>query len=57
VTSGHRVNARTVELAEKIGRKPLNTQRAEVSTDSKTLTMTVKPRGEGNVRVYVFERE
>jgi hypothetical protein len=57
VTSGHRVNARTLELAEKIQDKPRNTQQAEVSADLKTLTMTVRPQGEDKPRVYVFERE
>jgi len=57
VSSGHRVNAHTLELADKIGGKPLNTQQAEISDDQKTLTMTVKPQGQGRARIYVFERE
>jgi hypothetical protein len=57
VSSGRRVNAHTVQLAEKIGGKPLDTQQAEVSADSKTLTMTVTPAGKDKPRIYVFERE
>lgn len=57
VTSGHRVDAHTLELAEKIKDKPLNTQKAEVSADSRTLTMTVKAPSASKARVYVFERE
>jgi len=57
VTSGLRVNAHTLQLAEKINGKPLNTQQAELSADLKTLTMMVKPGGKGRARIYVFERE
>ena len=57
VTSGHRVDAHTLQLAEKIAGKPFNTQQAEVSADAKTLTMTVKPPSASKPRVYVFERE
>jgi hypothetical protein len=57
VSSGRRVSARTLQLAEKIGGKPHNTQLDELSADLKTLTMTVKPQGQGRARIYVFERE
>ena len=57
VSSGHRLSARTLQLAEKIAGKPLDTQQAEVSADSKTLTMTMIPAGKDRPRIYVFERE
>lgn len=56
-SSGHRVNAHTLQLAESIAGKPLDTQQAELSADLKTLTMTVRPSGQGKERILVFDRE
>lgn len=56
-SSGRRVNAHTLQLAESIAGKPYDTQQAEVSADLKTLTMTVKPQSASRARILVFERE
>lgn len=51
--SGRRVNQRSVELINKA-----QTIQYEVSTDLTTLTMTVRPAGEGELKnILVFDRE
>jgi hypothetical protein len=57
VTSGHRVNERTLELSDKLEGKVRDTQQVEVSPDGKTLTMTVKPISRTKPNILVFERE
>jgi hypothetical protein len=57
VSSGHRINARTVERVDKIKDKTLYTQQIEVSEDGKTLTMTVHIPGRNKPDIMVFNRE
>ena len=56
-SSGHRTNARTLELTDKIGGKVVDTQQFELSPDLKTLTLTVRPLSASKPNVLVFERE
>lgn len=55
--SAHRVDERTLDLSNNIHGKVLYTQHVEVSPDSKTLTVTVRPAGSGKPNVMVFDRE
>lgn len=57
VTSGRRVNDRTLELTDKLEGKIRDTQQVEVSPDGKTLTMTVKPVSRTTPNILVFDRE
>ncbi|KAA6457288.1 hypothetical protein DYQ86_23480 [Acidobacteria bacterium AB60] len=56
-SSGRRVNERAIQLFESIGDKPYDTQQAELSADSKTLTMTVQPQNASKPRILIFDRE
>ncbi len=56
-TSGRRVDARTLELTDKIGDKLRGTQEMKVSDDGKTMTVTWQPEGRTRPNVLVFERE
>ena len=55
--SGRRVDARTLELTDKIGDKVLDTQEMVVSADGTVLTVTMQPMGQTKPNVLVFERE
>jgi hypothetical protein len=55
--SGHRVNDRSVEVAQKVSGKVLYTQQIDVSSDGKTLTMTVHVPGRSKPDIQVFDRE
>lgn len=55
--SGHRLNERSVEVTQKVSGKVLYTQQIDVSSDLKTLTMTVHVPGRSKPDVQVFERE
>lgn len=57
VSSGRRLNERTLELTDKIKGKIRDTQQIKLSADGKTLTMTVQPVGQSKPNVLVFERE
>ena len=57
VSSGRRVNERTLELTDKIKDKVVDTRRIELSPDLKTLTMTVRPEGQSSPNVLVFDRD
>ena len=57
MASGQRLNARTLELTDKIGGKVVDTQEASVSEDGKSLTMTVHQPGRSEPNVFVFDRE
>ncbi len=57
VSSGQRVNERTVELTDKIKGRINDTQRIELSPDLKSLTITVHPAGQSKPNVLVFDRE
>ena len=56
-SSGHRVNGRAFELAEKVDGQTVDTQQTELSADLKTLTMTVHMQSQSKPKVYVFDRE
>lgn len=55
--SGRRVDARAMELTDKINGKVSDTQEISVSPDLKILTVTVHPAGHSKPSVLVFERE
>ncbi|MFL6429407.1 MAG: hypothetical protein ACJ71S_14270 [Acidobacteriaceae bacterium] len=57
MTSGHRVNERTLELTDKIQGKIRDTQQIQLSADGKTLTTTVHPVGQSKPNILVFDRE
>ncbi len=57
VSSGHRVNERTLELTDRIKDKVTDTREIKLSPDLKTLTMTVHRAGQETPNVLVFDRE
>jgi hypothetical protein len=57
VVSGRRLNDRAVEMTRKIAGKVLDTQEIEVSSDGKTLTMTIHIPGRSKPDIQVFDRE
>ena len=57
VSSGRRVNERTLQLADKINGKTTVTEQIELSSDNKTLTMTLHAMGRGKPNILVFDRE
>jgi hypothetical protein len=57
VSSGRRVNARTLELTDKIKGRITDTQRFELSPDSKTMTITMHPAGQSKPNIFVLDRE
>ena len=57
-SSGRRVNKHSLELTDKFQGKITETRRIELSTDLKTLTMSMLPAGESKPKnILVFERE
>lgn len=56
-SSGHRVDARNLQLTDKVDGKVVDTQQIELSPDLKTLTMTVRPTGQNKPNILVFELE
>jgi hypothetical protein len=57
-SSGRRVNQRSLEITSKLQGKIMGTQQIEVSTDLKTLTMTIRQAGVKEPKyLLVFERE
>jgi hypothetical protein len=56
-SSVHRVNAQTLEMTDKMNGKLLDTQQIELSSDSKTLTMTTSIPGQSKPNIMVFDRE
>jgi len=56
-TSGHRIGDRAVERFDKLNGRILYTRKIEVSSDGKTLTMTVHKPGHDKPDLMVFERE
>ena len=55
---GRRVNPRSLEITSKLQGKIMGTQQIEVSTDLKTLTMTIRQTGEREPKyILVFDRE
>ncbi len=57
VSSGRRVNERTVEVTDKINGRVVDTQQIELSPDLKTLTINSRPSGQSKPNVFVFDRE
>jgi len=57
MSSGQRVDARTVVLTNKIGGKTLSTTEISVSEDGKTLTMRIHTPRRSEPNVLVFERQ
>ena len=57
VSSIRRVNERTLEMTDKINGKIMDTQEIEISSDLKTLTMTVHTVGRSEPNILVFERQ
>lgn len=55
--SAHRVDERTLEITDKIGGKVTKTEQIQLSTDLKTLSRTVRPVGQHEPNVFVFERQ
>jgi hypothetical protein len=56
--SGRRVNERSLEITEKLKGKVTATRQIELSTDLKTLTVTVSPVGQSRPEsVLVYDRE
>lgn len=57
VSSGRRINERTLELTEKINGRTTATEQIELSPNRKTLTMTVHEAGRSKPNIFVFDRE
>lgn len=55
--SARRVNPQTLEITDKADGKTTLTRQLEVSSDRKTLTMTLHPAGQREPNVFVFERQ
>jgi len=55
--SARRVDERTLEITDKIKGKITRTEQIEVSPDLKTLTRTVRPVGQRESNIFVFERQ
>lgn len=56
-TSARRVDERTLEITDKINGKTTRTLHIELSLDLKTLTRTVRPAGQREPNIFVFERQ
>lgn len=57
VSSGQRVNERTLEITDKINSKATAVEQIELSPDLKTLTITVHTVGKSKPDILVFDRE
>jgi hypothetical protein len=57
MSSGQRVNDRTIQLTDKIGEKVLDTQEISVSDDGRTLTMTRHLPQQSEPNVLVFDKQ
>jgi hypothetical protein len=57
VSSARRVNALNLELTDKFKGSHVDTRDIELSSDLKTLTMTVHSAGKDEADIYVFERQ
>jgi len=57
VSSLRRVNERALEMTDKINGKVLDTRQIELSSDVKTLTMTVHIVGRSEPNILVFDRQ
>jgi hypothetical protein len=57
VSSGHRVNADTLELTDKVKDDVMDTARFAVSADGKTLTLTVHETDHSKPLTLVYYRQ
>ena len=57
VSSARRVNEHSLERTDKVGGKIVDTRQIELSSDLKTLTMTVHNAGRRQPDILVFERQ
>jgi hypothetical protein len=57
VSSARRVNGRTLEITDKLNGKVTGTREIQLSSDGKTLTMTVHSAGRAEPNILVFERQ
>ena len=56
VSTARRLDASTLELADKFKGKTLDTQQIRLSPDGRTLTITMRTPGQREPNIYVFER-
>jgi hypothetical protein len=56
-SSSRRVDERTLEIIDKVNGKVTRTERRELSADLKTLTRIVRPAGQRDPNIFVFERQ
>jgi hypothetical protein len=56
-SSVRRVDERNLEITDKIEGKILRTENIELSPDLKTLTRTIRPVGQREPNIFVFERQ
>jgi hypothetical protein len=56
-SSARRVDERTLEIIDKVNGKVTRTERRELSPDLKTLTRTVRPVGQREPNIFVFDRQ
>lgn len=55
--SGHRVDTRNLELTDKVNGEIVDKQQVELSSDLKTLTISVRTPNQSKPNILVFERE
>jgi hypothetical protein len=56
MSSGKRVNSRTVDLTDKVQGQVLDHTRYEVSADGKSLTLTIRNDGQPNPLIVVYDK-
>lgn len=56
-SSIQQVDKHTLEMTDKVGGKITDTREIKLSSDEKTLTMTIRAPGRSEADVFVFERE
>jgi hypothetical protein len=56
-SSGRRVNEHTLEVTDKVQGDVIDTTQFKVSSDGKTLTLTVHEKGQSKPLTFVYERE
>jgi hypothetical protein len=57
VSSGRRINQRTLEVTDKIKGRIADTQQIKLSPDLETLTIIIHPSGQSKPNIFVFDRE
>jgi len=56
-SAARRVDERTLEIIDKVNGKITRTERRELSADLKTLTRTVRPVGQRDPNIFLYERQ